>query len=130
MQLREKTLSEILCLLSPNTLSLQEAKNRSPISVAKFLKRFLCRRRFALCLQHHAPVRGSKRRCPVLCAWGHPIPRGLILDRHIAIQAKSHAKIKSVSRCANLNQTNARRLGLKPVAMQFDFFRERFFYNF
>src|SRR5439155_21482811 len=58
---REKTLSEVLSVRWPNPLSPDEAINRSPIHAAKFFERSLCRGRFPLCLQHHAPMRGCKR---------------------------------------------------------------------
>jgi hypothetical protein len=45
---RKKTLREILRLLGPDILSPNEAINRSPISAAKLLKRFLSRWRFTL----------------------------------------------------------------------------------
>jgi F0F1-type ATP synthase beta subunit len=48
-QQRKKTLREILCLLGFDTLSPNEAINRSPISAAKLLQRFLSRWRFVLC---------------------------------------------------------------------------------
>src|SRR6266567_6618495 len=60
-QQREKTLGQILCLLWPNTLSPHEAINRSPINAAELFERLLRRWRITLRLQHHAPVRGSKR---------------------------------------------------------------------
>src|SRR5215475_6511104 len=60
-QQREETLREIFCLLGANTLSPHEAKNRSPINAAELFERFLRRWRITLCLEHHAPVRGSKR---------------------------------------------------------------------
>src|SRR5260370_98246 len=56
----KKTLSEILRLLWPNTLPPHEAINGSPVSAAKTFQRLLGRRRFTLCLQHHAPVRSGK----------------------------------------------------------------------
>src|SRR5437867_157027 len=61
-QIRKESLGEILCFFWPNALSLQEGKNRSPINAAKFFERLLCRGRLALRLQHHAPMRGRKRR--------------------------------------------------------------------
>src|SRR6476659_5016145 len=60
-ELSEKPLGNILCCLSPNALSPNEAINWAPIGAAKLLQRLLCRWRFPLCLQHHAPVRGRKR---------------------------------------------------------------------
>jgi len=49
-------------------LSPDETINRSPVSAAKFLERFLRRWRVALRLQHYTPVRCSKGDCTVLCA--------------------------------------------------------------
>src|SRR5262249_12757318 len=65
-QVREKSLGQILCLLRTDALSLHTAINRTPINAAEFLERFLCCRRFRLCLQHDAPVCGSKRHGPLL----------------------------------------------------------------
>src|SRR4029077_16744275 len=59
-QLREKTLRDILRLLSPKALSSDEAIDRSPINAAKPFERFMCGRRFTLRCQHHAPVGGRK----------------------------------------------------------------------
>src|SRR4029453_11747961 len=61
-QERKKTLRKILSFLRPGTLSPHKAVNGSPINPAEFFKCLLCRWRFPLCLQHHAPVRGGKRR--------------------------------------------------------------------
>src|SRR5262249_46876960 len=60
-QQRKKTLSEILHLFRPDALSPRETINWSPVCEAKFFECLLCRRPFTLRLQHHAPVRGSKR---------------------------------------------------------------------
>src|SRR5262245_60919226 len=62
----KKTLCKILRLLQPSTLSPHEAVNGSPINPAEFFECFLCRWRFALRLQHDAPVRGGKRRRAVI----------------------------------------------------------------
>src|SRR5438552_17999056 len=91
----EKTLSEILRLFSPNTLSPQEAVNGSPIRATKFFERFLCRWRFALRFKHYAPVRGSKGHCAVLRASDKRGQRThFIIGTHAAIKVKSCAKIK------------------------------------
>lgn len=58
----KKTLRKILRFLCAGTLSPDKAINGSPINAAEFSERVLGRRRLALCLQNHAPVRGSKRR--------------------------------------------------------------------
>src|SRR5262249_34850293 len=58
----KKSLRKILRFLRPRPLSAHKAIDRSPINAAKFFECFLCRWRFTLCLQHDAPVRGSKRR--------------------------------------------------------------------
>src|SRR5262249_42271452 len=65
-QKSKKTLREILCFLRPSPLSPDKAVNGSPIDAAELFKCLLCRGRLALCLQHHAPVRGSKRRRAVI----------------------------------------------------------------
>src|SRR5207248_10630656 len=56
----KKTLREILRFLRPSSLSPHKAVNGPPINSAQFFKCLLCRRRFALCLQHDAPVRSGK----------------------------------------------------------------------
>src|SRR5206468_7791176 len=65
-QIREKTLGDILRFFRPNTLPLYEGINGPPINAAEFLERFLCRGRFTLCLQHHAPMRCSKAHRSIL----------------------------------------------------------------
>src|SRR5207245_8538910 len=65
-QKSKKTLRKILRFLRPGPLSPHIAVNGSPINPAEFFKCLLCRWRFALCLQHHAPVRSSKRRRAVI----------------------------------------------------------------
>src|SRR6185312_9333953 len=57
----EKPLRDILRFLWSGTFSPNEAVDRSPVSTAKVFKRFLCRWRFTLCLQHHAPVCCNER---------------------------------------------------------------------
>src|SRR4029453_4288254 len=60
-QQREKTLGQIPRFVWPNALSSHEAINGSPICATKPFKRFSCRWQITLRLQHHTPVRGSKR---------------------------------------------------------------------
>src|SRR5437667_3719174 len=62
----KKTLGEILGVFQADTLSSHKAVNGSPINPAEFFKRLLCGWRFALCLQHDAPMRSSKRRRAVI----------------------------------------------------------------
>src|SRR5207253_10060108 len=65
-QLRKKTLRNVLRLLWSKALSSDEAIHRSPISAAKVFQGLLCRGRFALRLQHHAPLSGGERDHPSL----------------------------------------------------------------
>src|SRR6266513_2048539 len=65
-QKSKKTLRKILRFLRPGPLSPHKAVNGSPINPAEFFKCLLCRWRFALCLQHDAPARSSKRRRAVI----------------------------------------------------------------
>src|SRR5262245_9150897 len=60
-QQSKKTLSKILSFLWIVALPARVAIERPPVSAAKFFECFSCRRRFALSLQHHAPVCGCKR---------------------------------------------------------------------
>src|SRR5207248_11050369 len=94
----KKALSDVLCLCWWKTLSPQKSENWSPVGTAKFSQRLLCRRRFALCFQHHAPVRCRKRKAALLSArtarnrWSH-----LIRSRaHSTIQVKNITKSKPV----------------------------------
>src|SRR4029077_17874016 len=91
---REKTLRKVFRVRRRDALSPNEAINGSPISATKLFERFLSRRRLALRLQHHAPVGGGKRDRALFRAWGDTTPRGLIINRHVAIETKSHAKRK------------------------------------
>src|SRR5262245_34331578 len=93
-QICEKSLGDILCFFWPNTLSLHETINRSPICAAKVLQRLLCRWRFTLCLQHHGPVRGRKRDRPVLCASANHSSEAPQRQRRVRSR-KSHAQIKA-----------------------------------
>jgi hypothetical protein len=82
-QQREKGLSEIFRLFWFDALPPHETINWSPVCAAKFFECLLCCGRWALRREHNAPMSCCKCRRPVLCAWGDPIPRGLILiNRH------------------------------------------------
>src|SRR6266550_322459 len=92
---RKKPLGEIFGFLGADALPPHETVNRSPIRAAKFFERRLCCWRWALRFQDHAPMSCGKSNRTVLRAWADLIPRGLILvKRHIATQARSHAKSK------------------------------------
>src|SRR5438105_11535113 len=67
-QQSKKTLREIFRLFRSNALSSYETINRSPVGAAKFSKRCLRRVCWTLRLQHHAPMRGSKRHRTVIRA--------------------------------------------------------------
>ena len=60
-QQREETLGKILRLLLSGSLAASRSINRSPIGATKFFECLLCRGRFALRFQDHAPMRGRKR---------------------------------------------------------------------
>ena len=82
-----KTLELYLLLPLAQYLLADEAINRPPVSAAKIFQRLLGRRRFALCIQHHAPVGGGKhRRC---CNERFRQSR-LVTSRHPARRARRH----------------------------------------
>src|SRR5438552_1488845 len=72
-QKSKKALREILRFLRPSSLSPHKAVNGPPINPAELFKCLMCRRRFALCLQHDGPVRGRKRHPTVLRPSAEPI---------------------------------------------------------
>src|SRR5207248_4527803 len=91
-QKSKKALREILCFLRPSSLSPHKAVNGPPINPAELFKCLMCRRRFALRLQHDAPVRGSKCRRGVIS-----ISANRILRSHLTISS-DHAPIQSETR--------------------------------
>src|SRR4051794_9408418 len=100
--------------------------DRPPIRPAKFFESLLCRRRFTLCLEHHAPVRGSKDR---------RINHGLVARaqrrqrmfrrRHIKMQTNDGTKGKLGLIWAQI----CFELRLKSITMEFNFFGECFLYD-
>src|SRR5439155_17075350 len=86
-QKSKKTLREILRFLGTNTLSSHNAVNGPPINPAELFKCLMCRRRFALSLQHHAPVRSDKRRRAVISISANRAQLShLVLRRHTTIE--------------------------------------------
>src|SRR5213596_2096390 len=98
-QKSEKTLREILRFLRPSPLSPHKAVNGPPINPAEFSKCLMCRRRFTLCLQHHAPVRSDKRRRAVIS-----ISANRTLRSHLTI-SRDHAPIQLKTRMESKRQT-------------------------
>src|SRR5262249_2858913 len=82
------------------TTSPNETVNGSPICAAKLFERFLCRRRFALCLQHHAPMRRGKSRPAVMSISANRAQRRQVVlsGGHMTIELRSHVRFKPVSR--------------------------------
>src|SRR5437764_15079305 len=74
-QPREKRLSEILCFLWFIAFASDEAVQWPPVGSAELFQRRLSLRRFALCCQHHAPMRGGKCNRTVLSALTTRAPR-------------------------------------------------------
>ena len=93
-------MGKVLCFRRRDALSPNEAINGSPISATKFFERFLCRWRFALCLQHYAPMRSGKRRRAVMSISANRAQRRQVVfsGGHFAIELKTPAEIKPVSR--------------------------------
>src|SRR5438067_2352116 len=89
-----------LRLVGPKPLSSVPDASWSPMHAAGFLQRAVCRRRFTLCVQHHAPVRCRERKAALLFArtacsrWSH-----LIRSRaHSTIQVISISESKPACR--------------------------------
>src|SRR6266496_5776338 len=61
-------MGQIFRFFGLETLLSRETINWSPINAAQLFERFFRSERFALCLQHRAPVRGSKRLRPLSSA--------------------------------------------------------------
>src|SRR5262249_47835165 len=95
----KKALRKILCFFSASTLSSHKAVNGPPINAAEFFKRRLCRRRFALCFQHHAPMRSSKSRPTVISVSANRGQRrhAVLGGGHMTMELRTRAEFKPVS---------------------------------
>src|SRR4029450_12480392 len=93
-QKSKKTLRKILRFLRPSPLSPHKAVNGPPINPAEFFKCLVRRRRFALCLQYDAPMRGSKgRRGVISISANRAQRRHLVFSRdHAPIQLKTRGE--------------------------------------
>src|SRR4029453_18179429 len=96
-QQSKKPLCEIFRLFRSNALSSYETINRTPIRAAKSLEFFLCRRRLPLCLQHHAPVRSSKRRAAMSSVDRGPRSHLIFSRGHVSNPSKKSATNQALS---------------------------------
>src|SRR5439155_17128595 len=102
------------------------AIDRSPIGAAKFFESVLCRWGFALRLEHHTPVRGSKYGRAMNGFPGRAQRRNIVCSGgHMAIELEIRAKSKPAFWARNPHI----HLRLKSITVQFYFFGECFLYN-
>ena len=98
---------KVLRVRRSDPLSPDEAINGSPVCAAKLFERFLCCWRFALRLQHHAPVRRGKCRAVISIFVARTQRRHAFLSRgHKTIELKFSQKAsmyRDIHRCSSNN---------------------------